>query len=209
MHILERASSNTLSAADGGILPEISHKNHHHDDHSMHEETSPSSYESHSDSDVDSDAGDDTEGFEAAHDQEHRNAQPRPNIDTQLPAYKTSKHASPLSPTSRAWYEFDLAVVAALVSPIGNWLTGGDHIKNLLLVVLLIFYLHQIIESAFLSFSALVPALQCCVSCCMNLFRSTMALVSVSTPPQDPSPPPTIVSKRHVPGPRCFRAPST
>ena len=53
---------------------------------------------------------------------------------------------TPTSPTSRAWYEFDLAVVVALVSPIGNWLTGGDHIKNLLLVSLLIFYLHQIVE---------------------------------------------------------------
>lgn len=54
---------------------------------------------------------------------------------------------SPMSPKSRAWYEFDLAVVVALVSPIGNWLTGGDHIKHLLLIALLIFYLHQIIES--------------------------------------------------------------
>ncbi|KAG6828473.1 hypothetical protein H0H92_007839 [Tricholoma furcatifolium] len=47
---------------------------------------------------------------------------------------------------SRAWYEFDLAVVVALVSPIGNWLTGGDYIKNLVLMILLVFYLHQIIE---------------------------------------------------------------
>ncbi|GLB44325.1 hypothetical protein LshimejAT787_1602550 [Lyophyllum shimeji] len=54
--------------------------------------------------------------------------------------------SSPVSPNSRAWYEFDLAVVVALVSPIGNWLTGGDHIKNVFLIILLIFYLHQIIE---------------------------------------------------------------
>ncbi|PFH48835.1 hypothetical protein AMATHDRAFT_64510 [Amanita thiersii Skay4041] len=47
---------------------------------------------------------------------------------------------------ARSWYEFDLAVVVALVSPVGHWLTGGDHIKNLFLVVLLIYYLHQIIE---------------------------------------------------------------
>ncbi|KAG6889204.1 hypothetical protein C0995_002664 [Termitomyces sp. Mi166 len=47
---------------------------------------------------------------------------------------------------SRAWYEFDLAVLVALVSPIGNWLTGGDYIKNVCLIMLLIFYLHQIIE---------------------------------------------------------------
>ncbi|KAI3603907.1 hypothetical protein WG66_004412 [Moniliophthora roreri] len=49
-------------------------------------------------------------------------------------------------PDDSAWYKFDLTVVAALVSPIGNWLTGGDHIKNVLLVLLLLFYLHQVIE---------------------------------------------------------------
>ncbi|KAG5734673.1 hypothetical protein E4T56_gene18687, partial [Termitomyces sp. T112] len=48
--------------------------------------------------------------------------------------------------TSRAWYEFDLAVLVALVSPIGNWLTGGDYIKNVCLIMFIIFYLHQIIE---------------------------------------------------------------
>ena len=47
---------------------------------------------------------------------------------------------------SRAWYEFDLAVIVALLSPIGNWLTGGDHVKNLFLILLLIFYLHHLIE---------------------------------------------------------------
>ena len=50
-------------------------------------------------------------------------------------------------PPQKAWYEFDVAVAAALVSPLGNWLTGGDYIKNLLLVFLLLYYLHQIIES--------------------------------------------------------------
>jgi len=48
--------------------------------------------------------------------------------------------------TSRAWYEFDLAVMIALASPVGNWLTGGDHVKNLVLILLLIFYLHQLVE---------------------------------------------------------------
>jgi len=38
------------------------------------------------------------------------------------------------------------SIIVACVSPIGNWLTGGDHIKNLFLVILLIFYLHQLIE---------------------------------------------------------------
>jgi len=45
-----------------------------------------------------------------------------------------------------SWSDLDLSVVVALVSPIGHWLTGGDHIKNLFLIVLLIFYLHQLIQ---------------------------------------------------------------
>lgn len=47
---------------------------------------------------------------------------------------------------SRAWYEFDLAVMVALSSPVGHWLIGGDHVKNLVFVLLLIFYLHQLVE---------------------------------------------------------------
>ena len=47
---------------------------------------------------------------------------------------------------SRAWYEFDWAVLVALVSPTCQWLTGGDYIKNLFMLVLLVYYLHQIIE---------------------------------------------------------------
>lgn len=46
-----------------------------------------------------------------------------------------------------SWADLDLSIIVALVSPIGNWLTGGDHIKNLFLIILLIFYLHQIVES--------------------------------------------------------------
>ncbi|KAI6023388.1 hypothetical protein EDC04DRAFT_2574611, partial [Pisolithus marmoratus] len=42
---------------------------------------------------------------------------------------------------------YDVAVTVALASPIGNWLTGGDHVKNaLLLFPVLVYYLHQIIE---------------------------------------------------------------
>ena len=72
----------------------------------------------------------------------------RPTVDTtNVHRRQTRDDSTPMSPHSKAWYEFDLAVVVALVSPVGNWLTGGDHIKNLLLIVLLILYLHQIVES--------------------------------------------------------------
>ncbi|KAF4590509.1 hypothetical protein EYR38_009810 [Pleurotus pulmonarius] len=71
-----------------------------------------------------------------------------PHVDTQVPHRRPTRSdpQSPTSPSRRAWYEFDLAVVVALVSPVGSWLTGGDHVKNLLLVSLLIFYLHQVVE---------------------------------------------------------------
>jgi hypothetical protein len=41
-------------------------------------------------------------------------------------------------------------VLLALAPPTGNWLTGGDHVKDLLLLLLLVFYLHQIVEGAYL-----------------------------------------------------------
>lgn len=47
---------------------------------------------------------------------------------------------------ARSWSDIDLSLVVALVSPIGNWLTGSDHVKNLFLILLLIFYLHQTVE---------------------------------------------------------------
>lgn len=103
-------------------------------------------YESPSDSSDDELSPGGVEGHHAS--PEERQKPKRPTIDTgdHGHRYSAMKH-SPTSPTSRAWYEFDLAVVVALVSPIGNWLTGTDHVKNILLIVLLIFYLHQIIES--------------------------------------------------------------
>lgn len=58
------------------------------------------------------------------------------------------RHSSqPVKQTeSRTWSELDLSMIIALVSPIGNWLTGSDHVKNLFLLLLLIFYLHQLVE---------------------------------------------------------------
>ena len=126
---LERASS---LAADAQIIPEMKH------DDSV-EDIAPSSfttdYESQSDTsgsyNDDDKAGEEhPEGLEEHEHSRHRHI-----------------HDGDSTPRSRAWYEFDLAVVVALVSPVGNWLTGGDHVKHLLLIVLLILYLHQIIES--------------------------------------------------------------
>ncbi|KAI0318405.1 hypothetical protein OF83DRAFT_1056957 [Amylostereum chailletii] len=48
-------------------------------------------------------------------------------------------------PATSSWTDLDLSIVIALAAPIGSWLTGGDHLKNAILILLLIIYLHQLI----------------------------------------------------------------
>ena len=67
---------------------------------------------------------------------------PRPRMQN------TRSTSYPRERSSTSWADLDLSIIVACVSPIGNWLTGGDHIKNLFLIILLIFYLHQLIEGA-------------------------------------------------------------
>ena len=61
---------------------------------------------------------------------------------------RTRSASYPRERSSTSWADLDLSIIVACVSPIGNWLTGGDHIKNLFLIILLIFYLHQLVEGA-------------------------------------------------------------
>lgn len=51
--------------------------------------------------------------------------------------------------SSSGWLGLDLSIIVALVSPLGNLLTGGDHIKNVLLLLLLVYYLHQLVEGMY------------------------------------------------------------
>ncbi|PCH42924.1 hypothetical protein WOLCODRAFT_144277 [Wolfiporia cocos MD-104 SS10] len=71
----------------------------------------------------------------------------------------SSRNAAPSSKSGSAFSlaELDLSIMIALASPIGSWLTGGDHVKNLLLVVFLIFYLHQLIEAPWRLYLASLP----------------------------------------------------
>ncbi|KAH9476594.1 hypothetical protein JR316_0010627 [Psilocybe cubensis] len=148
MRVLERAQSLTsLNKLDGKPL-DINLK--HNDTAEDVPHISYTDYETISSSSDDEGGAENREEASNTSRTEHAKPQ-RPTLDTKG-AYHYSRNrserseSSPMSPKSRAWYEFDLAVVVALVSPIGNWLTGGDHVKNLLLIVLLIFYLHQVIE---------------------------------------------------------------
>ncbi|KAJ7438049.1 hypothetical protein FB451DRAFT_1416487 [Mycena latifolia] len=47
-------------------------------------------------------------------------------------------------------------VLLALAPPVGNWLTGGDHLKDALLLLLLVFYLHQLIEGVSFTFNSIL-----------------------------------------------------
>lgn len=64
------------------------------------------------------------------------------------PAPSKQRRAPPPATESRPWYLPSLAVACALVPPVGNLLTGGDEIRNLIFMVLLMWYLHQIVEGA-------------------------------------------------------------
>jgi hypothetical protein len=48
--------------------------------------------------------------------------------------------------SSSSWTDLDLSIVVAVITPLVNWLTGSDHLKNLFLVLFLIVYLHQLIQ---------------------------------------------------------------
>ncbi|OSD03761.1 hypothetical protein PYCCODRAFT_1476708 [Trametes coccinea BRFM310] len=95
-------------------------------------------------SELDSSGSD--EEFESAT-QGYKSPSPAAGVKGKAPASpsRTSKHQASAK-RAGSWADLDLSIIVALVSPIGNWLTGGDHIKNLFLIILLIFYLHQIVE---------------------------------------------------------------
>lgn len=145
LRVLDRAHSNLNSKRSD--LPQILTLDMKHP--TTGEDNPPSLTDNESASESSEDAKERSEEEEEKVKVEKENEDPlhRPTVITRnLRRRSPQRDRSPMSPRSRAWYEFDLAVVVALVSPIGNWLTGGDHIKHLLLIALLIFYLHQIIE---------------------------------------------------------------
>jgi hypothetical protein len=48
---------------------------------------------------------------------------------------------------SSSWADLDISIIVAIIAPLVNWLTGSDQIKNLFLILFLIVYLHQIVQS--------------------------------------------------------------
>jgi hypothetical protein len=153
LHVLERAQSLKKTGSDlPKILPlEMKHKSRDDQPPSTATDDDTQSESSEEEEEEDKEHSGNATEEDAEEDRKISSAPSppaRPTVHTRnLRRRSPQRDRSPMSPKSRAWYEFDLAVVVALVSPIGNWLTGGDHIKHLLLIALLIFYLHQIIES--------------------------------------------------------------
>ncbi|KAF5342950.1 hypothetical protein D9758_014946 [Tetrapyrgos nigripes] len=138
--VLERAHSLTSHVQSS---EDSRQKTHHNANENHAEETSGNSHSSLTDYESNSSSeseDDDPEGAqtpvpEPRYQAEARSTRGRPDP----PPY-------PSELKTRAWYEFDLVVIAALVMPIGNWLTGGEHVKNVLVILLIVFYLHQVIE---------------------------------------------------------------
>lgn len=49
-------------------------------------------------------------------------------------------------PRSSSWTDSDLSIIVAVVTPLVNWLTGNDLLKNLFLILFSIVYLHQLVQ---------------------------------------------------------------
>ncbi|KAL5498352.1 hypothetical protein ACEPAH_2494 [Sanghuangporus vaninii] len=73
------------------------------------------------------------------------------------PVQRTRSGSSSAS-SSGSWLGYDLSIIVALVSPIGNILTGNDHIRNILLLLFLIYYLHQLVEVPWNLYLASIPS---------------------------------------------------
>ncbi|KAI4521646.1 hypothetical protein K525DRAFT_366527 [Schizophyllum commune Loenen D] len=98
-------------------------------------------FSSDSDAETTDDDGAELSAYENVDGDDHPRGSSRPSY-----AYETRPHAPDTLPEQSTWYQFDTAVLVALASCLGNFLTGGDHLKNILLAGLLVFYLHQVIE---------------------------------------------------------------
>ncbi|KAJ7127316.1 hypothetical protein C8R43DRAFT_700678 [Mycena crocata] len=90
--------------------------------------------------------GEEQEHIDVSVEEEGVAGAPAPFLQEQGPEDRHEDEGGESEHQARAWYQPSLPVLLALAPPIGNWLTGGDHLKDLLLLLLLVFYLHQLVE---------------------------------------------------------------
>ncbi|KAK6977231.1 hypothetical protein R3P38DRAFT_3295541 [Favolaschia claudopus] len=147
-HLLERASR-SFTAAEPNARSDDENDNDNEQEESQSLPSPVTSYEETGYHDEEEGAEDDAEGDEdekAAPGALDADGSPAA-ADAHLTGYfqddeiDDDEHGPP-----RPWYKPSLPIILALAPPIGNWLTGGDHLKDLVLLLLLIFYLHQLIE---------------------------------------------------------------
>ncbi|KAL5478771.1 hypothetical protein ACEPAI_2048 [Sanghuangporus weigelae] len=77
---------------------------------------------------------------------------------SRLSPIQRTKSGSSSVASSGSWLGYDLSIIVALVSPIGNILTGSDHIRNILLLFFLLYYLHQLVEVPWNLYLASIPS---------------------------------------------------
>ena len=52
-------------------------------------------------------------------------------------------------PPSSPWKELDISVVISILTPLLSWAFGREYMKNVLVAILLVYYLHQLIEGSY------------------------------------------------------------
>ncbi|KAK7030036.1 hypothetical protein R3P38DRAFT_3188980 [Favolaschia claudopus] len=144
-HLLERASRSFTAAESNARSDDENENDNEREEESQSLPSPVTSYEETGYPDEEDGAEDDAEG-----DEDEGAAPGALDADAHLSGYFQDEVAGEMDDDEhgppRPWYKPSLPIVFALAPPIGNWLTGGDHLKDLLLLLLLIFYLHQLIE---------------------------------------------------------------
>ncbi|KAJ6542940.1 hypothetical protein B0H19DRAFT_1380980 [Mycena capillaripes] len=132
IHLLERASRSFTTADSSTRNGDVD--DHSEDQHSL--PSPPTSYETEYDDD-------DEEEEQGLSGDDDIAGTPKSAVPIAEPREEEEGYHTP---EPLPWYKPSVPVLLALAPPIGNWLTGGDHLKDLLLLLLLVFYLHQLVE---------------------------------------------------------------
>lgn len=54
----------------------------------------------------------------------------------------------PGQPTSSPWKDLDISVVLSILTPLLSWAFGREYMKNIIVAIFLVYYLHQLIEGS-------------------------------------------------------------
>jgi hypothetical protein len=52
--------------------------------------------------------------------------------------------------TSSPWKDLDISVVISILTPLLSWAFGREYMKNILVAIFLVYYLHQLIEGSYI-----------------------------------------------------------